>query len=168
MLVMSPHMKDLISRRNRRLRDAERGRLAKTRLTSLSKRLATFMMARWRQGHAPTLFTYEGPLTHSLRSALVMQGWAWSDANETARTVVELAINLNGAERPSWEDGQRIWEERFIERTRCVVCTRHLPDERRMYCSNMCNAVEKSRRQLAMHVQERLSVFALKSEHDEA
>jgi len=167
MLVASPRMKELIRRRNRRLRDAERGKLAKARLTALSKRFSAFMMLEWREGRAPTLFTYEGPLIHALRAALVLQGWQWREANDTARSVVDLALNLTGAERPSWNEGQAIEQERFIERTRCVRCRRPLPEERRAFCSDICMNVEHARRHRRMGWNESRADLVLVSERND-
>lgn len=127
------------------LRDAARGRLSRPRAEALSQRFARFMLAEWRAGRTCTIFGHEGALGHALRALLCLQGWRWRPADDAAKAVVAEALRRANARRPSWAEGQREVEERFIARTRCTICHRPLPEGHRMYCSDTCGAVAHAR-----------------------
>jgi hypothetical protein len=86
-------------------------------------------------------FQYEGACIHGVRSALCLRGWQWSAANDHARSLVHSALDRIGARRPSWDQGQPEYLQYgivMVERTRCARCTRKLPDDRRIWCSDVC------------------------------
>lgn len=143
---MTPAARELLRARQRRIRDAAREKLAKQRFTDLSVMFAAFMVQEWREGRACTLFAHEADIRHALRAVLCLQGWGWHTADQVARDVVAAALSKAGAKRPSWDEGQRQEQERFIQRTRCVVCHRPLPEERRALCSTMCGRIMDARR----------------------
>lgn len=91
----------------------------------------------------PTKFEFEGACRHGFRSALCQDGWSWNDADATAAAIVAKALNLIGAVRPTWKQGQPEWtEEGFspTERTWCANCGSRLPpsEQDRVYCSEGC------------------------------
>lgn len=94
----------------------------------------------------PTKFAYEAACRHGLRSRLCLDGSPWPAADRFAGTVVEEALRLLGAERPTWAEGQpEHTTEGFapIARTRCIRCGAPLPDTwspiPRKYCSRLCS-----------------------------
>ncbi|QDY69812.1 hypothetical protein [Qingshengfaniella alkalisoli] len=142
---MTPAARRMKRRLERRQRDALRGRLGRQRYDHLINKLAAFMRREWQEDRVPTLLAHEGNLRHSVRSALCLQGWKWESADEIARDLVQAALDRVGAKRPTWLQGQREFEERFINRTRCKICHFQLPEGRRVFCSSECGSVFDAR-----------------------
>jgi hypothetical protein len=108
----------------------------------------------------PTLFAFEAVCRHAIRYALCRKGWQWEDADLAAARVVSMSLNLIGAERPSWAQGQPGWTEPGalpIERTRCARCRKPLPDDRPKYCSDHCRQGAKDARTVEQRSAEALA-----------
>ncbi len=91
----------------------------------------------------PTPFAFEGAARHGLRSSLCLAGWKWSDANAAAADVVSTALNLIGARRPTWQQGQPEHTQPAVvalTRTRCIRCGERLPDAHTKFCSHLCKS----------------------------
>jgi hypothetical protein len=86
-------------------------------------------------------FENEGSCTAGLRSALCMDGHKWVLADVEAQAVVGEALRLLGAERPTWEEGQRAYSGGADY---CAWCGIDIPDDVRSqrggysYCSKLC------------------------------
>lgn len=82
---------------------------------------------------------HEASVTHSLRQALCLQGYGWSRSNNEACRIVAEGLRINGASRPSWEEGQR---EYVAARENCARCGSALDDgqiaRRERFCSVIC------------------------------
>jgi hypothetical protein len=86
-------------------------------------------------------FQYEAACTHGLRAALVLRGWPWQAAQDEARQLVQAALDMIGARRPSYEMGQPGYVHRHLsgfERTQCAWCNRPLPPNHSLWCSSTC------------------------------
>ena len=128
-------------RRERRERDARRGRLGPGRFDALVKELEGVIRLAFEAGATATLFGLEGPLRHELRSALCLQGWRWPDANAMACDLMDDAFRRVNATRPTWNEGQLEWTVEagtLIERTRCVHCHKPLPEGHHKFCNHLC------------------------------
>lgn len=102
----------------------------------------------------PTKFAFEAFCRHDLRSGLCLAGWPWADADTAAADVVQAALRLIGAYRPSWQQGQPEYVQfgvSFIERTRCVTCHGKLPEGHRLYCSSTCFESKRIERRQRFH-----------------
>lgn len=89
----------------------------------------------------PTHFAAEGPARAGVRVALCLAGWRWQSADDEAALLTFAALQMIGARRPSWAQGQPSWTEDGhapIPRERCARCARPLPEDRRKYCSDVC------------------------------
>ena len=93
-------------KRERRERDARRGRLGPGRFDALAKELVGVIRLAFEAGATATLFGLEGPLRHAIRSDLCLQGWRWTDANAMARDLMDDAFRRVNATRPTWNEGQ--------------------------------------------------------------
>lgn len=94
-------------------------------------------------------FEFEAACRHGLRSGLCLEGWPWSSADAVAANITERALNLIGAKRPTWLQGQPEWAD-TAPSTRttwewmyCARCGRPLPEHNvgRFYgrfCSRLC------------------------------
>jgi predicted nucleic acid-binding Zn ribbon protein len=94
----------------------------------------------------PTPFAVEGPCIIGLRSRLCLDGWRWQDADAVAAAIVRAALNLVGAKRPTWAQGQPGWTEDGVvpeTRERCVRCAKPLPEENSKYCGPVCAMAAK-------------------------
>ncbi|WP_424992404.1 hypothetical protein [Oceaniradius stylonematis] len=117
----------------------------------------------------PTKFAFEGACRHGLRSALCLEGWQWAEADRVAAEIVSVALNIIGARRPTWQEGQPEWTQPGampIERERCKRCAKPLPESRTMFCSDLCRAAEhnekaverrRSNRMVEAHIAIRVS-----------
>jgi hypothetical protein len=86
-------------------------------------------------------FRFEAACRHGLRAQLCLNGWDYHEADAEAHKLVQAALDLIGARRPPWWEGQpdhALKEYSFTERTRCVRCGRHIPEENHKYCSRLC------------------------------
>ncbi|WP_313349942.1 hypothetical protein [Paracoccus sp. (in: a-proteobacteria)] len=125
----------------RRERDARRGQLGRGRYDALAKRLAMVIRVAFETGATGSLFGLEGPLRHSIRADLCLQGWGWSGADLMARDLLDDAFRRVNAQRPDWDEGQPEWTIHagtLIERTRCVRCHAPLPEGHFKYCGSNC------------------------------
>ena len=88
------------------------------------------VLSDWRQSP----FEYEGAARSGLRAALCLRGSRWVASDREAESVVSAALSLMGAERPSWEQGQRHYSE---PRENCRWCYVPLDDsdQRAGFCS---------------------------------
>ena len=96
----------------------------------------------------PTKFAREAACRHALRSAFVLAGWQWSQADDVAAEIVAAAFRQLGVQRPTWKEGQpEFTQDGFapILRTRCVHCGGRLPEEDRKFCSEICSKVHHYR-----------------------
>lgn len=90
----------------------------------------------------PTPFAVEGPCRAGIRSSLCLQSWPWEIADRIAAEIVTAALNVVGAKRPTWYEGQPEWTQPGalpIEREHCQRCRRPLPEGHRKFCSHECN-----------------------------
>lgn len=78
-------------------------------------RVAMKALRGWQQ----TPFEQEGAVRAALRSGLCLQGYNWHRAEAQAADVVNEALRLLGAVRPTWEQGQREYVE---PRENCSWC----------------------------------------------
>lgn len=131
----------MAGRSKHKVRDAQRGRLAKQRADALEDRLARVMRAAFASGEIAYIGGLEGPLRHGIRGSLCLGGWKWQDADRAAQATLEGALRRVRAVRPSWYEGQpehTIQAGTLIERTRCVVCSKTLTDDQKKFCSHGC------------------------------
>lgn len=138
MLQLPPH---LINRKERRARDARRGRMGEQRYNALVVELARVIRLAFQAGATGSLWGLEGPLRAGIRSDLCLQGWGWSAADLMARDVLEDAHRIAGAIRPTWNEGQPEWTIEagtLIERTRCANCGKELPEGHFKFCETRC------------------------------
>lgn len=88
-----------------------------------------------------TVFEKEGPLVAGIRSSLCLQGHGWTSAHREAVSLVSEALNIVGAERPTWVQGQREYTERDGH---CYHCGGELPEDadegrrKTFFCSAEC------------------------------
>lgn len=111
---------------------------ARTRIVAS---IVAVVWADWRDGVIPTVFAYEGMITASLRSGLCLQGWAFRDADEAARNVMQEALRTMGAARPRWLEGQREWTDAGVireTRLHCANCGGPLEEGQKTWCSRTC------------------------------
>jgi hypothetical protein len=88
-------------------------------------------------------FRYEAACRHGLRAQLCLNGWPWEAADQEAHRLVQSALDLLGARRPSYEQGQPDWTHQgviTVERTRCKRCGRPLPEDAWKWCSATCRS----------------------------
>jgi hypothetical protein len=97
----------------------------------------------------PTPFAVEGPGRAGVRARLCLDGWPWGQADAAAADVVQAALQIVGAKRPTWEQGQPDWTQEAvlpIQRERCARCGKSLPDDSegwRKYCGPLCAKAAK-------------------------
>ncbi|ALK09509.1 hypothetical protein [Blastochloris viridis] len=86
-----------------------------------------------------TPFEHEAACVQSLRSGLCLDGHRWPLADIEAAGIVAEALRRIGAERPTWNQGQR---EYTVPRENCRYCARPLDEEdiarNRLFCSPVC------------------------------
>jgi hypothetical protein len=115
---------------------------------AIREKIVTMIRAGMQDGQ-PSKFWCEGPVRHGIRSSLCLQGWSWSEADATASEIVTAALNIVGAVRPSWPEGQPEWAQQgagaLIERTRCVHCHKPLEGIQRKFCSGLCCGAHRAR-----------------------
>jgi predicted nucleic acid-binding Zn ribbon protein len=132
----------------RSLRDAapERDkRLSRDRSKAIRDKIVVIM-----RHVEPTPFAAEGPCRHGIRASLCLQGWRWANADAVAAEIVAAALNIAGAKRPNWYEGQPEWTQPGalpILRERCARCSKPLPEGHRLWCSDVCAHAAKMDRQ---------------------
>lgn len=90
----------------------------------------------------PTPFAAEGPCRHGIRSSLCLQGWSWANADAVAAEIVAAALNIVGAKRPTWYEGQPEYTQPGalpIQRDNCIRCRKPLPEGHYKFCSKVCS-----------------------------
>jgi len=98
----------------------------------------------------PTPFAIEGPSRTGVRSRLCLDGWPWGHADAAAADVVQAALNLVGAKRPTWQQGQPEHTQEAVLpvlRERCARCGKPLPDDahgQTKYCGPVCAKAAKA------------------------
>jgi len=97
----------------------------------------------------PTRFRFEGACRHAVRARLCLDGWPYHAADAEAHQLVQGALDMIAARRPSWAMGQPEWTQdgaRLAERHHCARCAEPLPEGRRLWCSDTCkNAAHTDR-----------------------
>lgn len=92
-------------------------------------------------------FEFEGETVAGIRSGLCEGGYDWRRSDAAARDVVECALRLLGAKRPTWEQGQPDYVER---RDVCLWCKGPLDEgvsgTGYKYCSAECARVALQKR----------------------
>lgn len=91
----------------------------------------------------PTPFAMEGPCRAGIRASLCLQSWPWQLADQVAGQIVTAALNMAGAKRPNWYEGQPEWTQPGVHRIqfdRCRRCHVPLPDGHFQFCSKVCGA----------------------------
>jgi hypothetical protein len=106
----------------------------------------TEILKEWRSSP----FQHEAAARAGVRAGLCLEGCRWAKADLEAELIVAEGLRLIGAERPTWEDGQR----RYVDRGDfCARCGRPMPDElvsgrrAQRFCSAECAAAELVDRQ---------------------
>lgn len=136
------------SRKERQDRDARRSKVGQDRHKALLANLTGVMRLAFQLGATASIFGLEGPLRAAIRSGLCLQGWHWFQADMLAQGLLSSALGQIGAERPSWNEGQREWTIEagtLIERTRCARCHKKLPEGHHKFCSRICNTSHAAR-----------------------
>jgi hypothetical protein len=97
-------------------------------------------------------FQFEAPCRHGLRSSLCLNGWPWEAADQEAHKLVQAALDMLGARRPSWQMGQPEWAQEGVrtnEPQHCHRCGKVLPEHNglRRYCSSVCLSAARIERE---------------------
>jgi hypothetical protein len=93
------------------------------------------------KGAEPSPFAAEGPARAGVRSALCLAGWRWPLADAEAELLTLSALQMVGAKRPSWAEGQPEYVQPGvlpILRDTCRRCGKPLPEENRTFCGPVC------------------------------
>jgi hypothetical protein len=113
-------------------------------------------------------FEYEGACRHGLRSAFCLRGSTWAAADARAAEIVAEALKRNGAERPSWWQGQPEYADTDTSRGWCSRhgCGRPIPIDRGSsngfavkFCSDFCKQNAHAQHQRQFGVQQSLAEF---------
>jgi predicted nucleic acid-binding Zn ribbon protein len=91
----------------------------------------------------PTPFRVEAVCRHTLRVSLIFNSWSWAEADNEAALIVQAALQIVGAKRPSPQEGQPEWAQEAvlpILREHCMRCRKPLPPGHWKYCSSICGA----------------------------
>jgi hypothetical protein len=86
-------------------------------------------------------FEHEGSAIVGIRSSLCLDGFSWPIADHEARSLVAKALKVNGATRPTWEQGQ---PEYSVPRENCKWCRMPIAEDdlqggrNPYYCSPEC------------------------------
>jgi hypothetical protein len=94
----------------------------------------------------PTPLSAEGPVRAGVRVALCLAGWRWPEADAEAELLTRAALQIVGAKRPSWKEGQPRWTEDGalpIGRTHCKRCARPLPEGQLKFCGPVCAKADR-------------------------
>lgn len=111
-------------------------RLSRDRQKAVRDKIVTIMRTV-----EPTPFAAEGPCRAGVRSSLCLQGWAWADADAVAAEIVAAALNIVGARRPTWQQGQPEWTQPGVHKIRydrCRSCKGPLPETHFSFCCREC------------------------------
>lgn len=116
-------------------------RLRRERRISIRDALAALMRAA-----EPTPFAAEGPARAGVRARLCIAGWRWGDADAEAELLTRAALQLVGARRPRWQEGQPEWtQDGYAPQTRerCKRCAKPLPEGNYVFCGPICAKAAK-------------------------
>jgi hypothetical protein len=109
-------------------------------------------------------FALEGWCRHILRVRFIHDGEPWAVADRLAETVVRRALDIIGARRPSWYEGQpEFTRTRGSGRLYCQNPECGKPIERvstqnhLAYCSEACRLEAKTRRHYSEHRTDRVA-----------
>ncbi|TXH45378.1 MAG: hypothetical protein E6Q97_31735 [Desulfurellales bacterium] len=86
-------------------------------------------------------FEFEASCRHGLRRGFILDGWGWSQADDTAANIVAAALRSIGAQRPTWLQAQtaEFQDGAQVPRERCLGCGRQLLGEvAERFCSRGC------------------------------
>lgn len=128
---------------------SKRRKLSRQRFETILHR-SLELMKTWRASK----FEFEGPVRYGIRRSLIVQGgWRWHDADACAAEIVEKALAMMGAVRPTWDQGQPEFGDNSLTiRTRCANegCGATIPEERlrggvTKYCSSNCGQAARAR-----------------------
>jgi hypothetical protein len=111
-------------------------RLARHRRIAIADRLAN--LAR---DVEPTPFAIEAPARAGIRASLCLQGWPWHASDAEATILTLRSLQIVGAKRPTWEQGQPEYTQATViamHRETCVHCGKTLPDGHYKFCSKHC------------------------------
>lgn len=123
-------------------------RLTKERKVAIREKVVELIRDGMEQGQ-PSKFWCEGPARAGIRSSLCLQGWKWAEADAVAVEIVAAALNIVGAKRPTWQEGQPEWTQPGalpIKRERCIRCRKPLPEGHWKFCSHLCNTAYNGER----------------------
>jgi hypothetical protein len=132
----------------RQRRDALRGRFGQERFAALVKELVELHRLALDSGAIVSPFNLEGTLRHAIRGDLVLQGWAWRDADFAGKEILGAVYMRLRARRPGWNEGQPEWTISagdLIERTRCQNCHAKLPEGHFKFCCQTCAQASHAR-----------------------
>jgi predicted nucleic acid-binding Zn ribbon protein len=124
-----------------RLRPQPVRKLSRHRRIAIQDALAEMMKAA-----EPTQFALEAPSRCGLRVALIFDGWTWGQADAEAALLVMAALDMAGARRPNWQQGQpEFCQDGHVPQTRerCVRCAKPLPEGHFKYCGKVCAQAAK-------------------------
>lgn len=116
----------------------------------------------------PTIFAFEGPCRHGLRSTFCLSGKPWSESDALAAAIVAEALRRLGAVRPAWWQGQPEYADTDTSRGWCERrdCGRPIPVDRGStngysvkYCSEFCQGLEHARRQRQHGAQQSMAEY---------
>jgi hypothetical protein len=130
-------------------------RLARHRFVAIRDIVAAIM-----REVEPTPFAVEGPCRTGIRARLCLDGWRWRDADAEAAAIVQAALNLIGAKRPTWAQGQpEFTQDGYapLTRERCARCAKPLPEGHLKYCGPVC---AQAARNDWKHKQDKEAVYA--------
>lgn len=99
------------------------------------------LIVRIMRSAEPTPFAAEGPARAGVRGALCMAGWRWPMADAEAELLVRSALQMVGAKRPTWKEGQPEFTQPGalpIVREQCARCAMPLPEGHYKYCGPVC------------------------------
>lgn len=94
----------------------------------------------------PTPFAGEGPARAGVRARLCMAGWPWQAADAEAELLTRAALQVIGARRPSWRQGQpEHTQDGYapFTRERCKRCAKPLPEGNYTFCGPVCRQAAK-------------------------
>lgn len=117
-----------MGRRERKVKSARR----------MATVMATITMKHFERGNVASRLAFEGLFRAELRAALCRAGWPWPVADEAARVVVQEALRLARAERPSWAEGQHGYAGNIVKDSVCRNCGTGLLAMQVHYCSHRC------------------------------
>lgn len=144
MLARTPRNRPAVPERPRQLRSDRRA--------ALRGKIAAIMARA-----EPTPFAAEGSCLAGIRSALCLQGWRWSAAQEEAAEIVRGALRIVGAKRPDWKQGQPEWTQDGVfqlQYERCRNCLKPVPEGHFKFCCKTCSTVYSHRLSYRWHSEE--------------